>query len=70
MNTINLKVPSMHCNHCVMHVKKALLSLDGVEDVNVDLETKAVEVEFSAPASDQTIREKLEEINYPAEQEG
>jgi copper chaperone CopZ len=43
-----------------------LMELDGVSSVIANQETKTVEVEFDSPASDQSIRATLMEINYPA----
>ena len=37
MNTIELKVQGMHCGACVTHVTKALMSVAGVAQVDVDL---------------------------------
>ena len=61
------KVPGMSCGHCVMRVQKALSALDGVDLVEIDLESKDVEVDYEAPADDAAIRAALEEIGYPAE---
>ncbi len=38
MSQTNLKITGMTCNHCVMHVKKALQSVAGVDSVDVILE--------------------------------
>ncbi len=38
MTSTTLKIQGMSCNHCVMAVTKALNGIDGVKDVNVDLE--------------------------------
>ena len=38
----------------------------GVSAVEGDAESKTVNVEWDAPATLDLIREKLEEINYPA----
>ncbi|MCL5254053.1 MAG: heavy-metal-associated domain-containing protein [Candidatus Thermoplasmatota archaeon] len=37
--SVMLRVSGMTCQDCVMHVKKAILSLDGVTDAKVDLKT-------------------------------
>lgn len=37
MSQITLKVEGMTCNHCKMHVEKALNGVSGVEKVSVDL---------------------------------
>jgi copper chaperone len=34
---ITLNISGMSCNHCKMKVEKALKTLDGVEDVQVNL---------------------------------
>jgi copper chaperone CopZ len=44
-----------------------LSDLDGVSKVDADLTTKAVKVEFDAPATEQAMRDLLAEINYPVE---
>jgi copper chaperone len=38
MITSTLKVQGMTCNHCVMRVAKALKSVPGVQDAQVDLQ--------------------------------
>ena len=38
MATSTLKVQGMTCNHCVMRVAKALKSVPGVQDAQVDLQ--------------------------------
>lgn len=37
MSQITLKVEGMTCNHCKMHVEKALNGVNGVENAQVDL---------------------------------
>jgi copper ion binding protein len=67
MNTITFNVPAMHCNHCTHTVSMELSDLEGVSKVDVDLTTKAVKVDFDAPATEQAMRDLLAEINYPVE---
>lgn len=43
-----LKVEGMSCNHCRMAVEKALKEINGVENVQVDLDKKEVVVTGSA----------------------
>jgi copper chaperone len=45
MSRLTLKVPDMSCGHCVSSVSDAVRGLPGVADVNVDLESKLVEVD-------------------------
>lgn len=65
MKSATFNVPSMHCNHCTHTVSMELSDLEGVSKVNADLDTKVVTVEFDAPATEQTLRDTLAEINYP-----
>jgi len=66
MNTVCYSVPNISCNHCVMHVQKALRPLEGVRIVDVDLATKSVTVEFDAPATELQLKAVLAETGYPA----
>ena len=67
MKTLTYSIPNISCGQCVMHIKKALSALDGVESVEGDPTEKRITVEFIAPATDELIRDTLAEINYPAE---
>jgi len=42
MKETRLKVPDMSCGHCVATVQRSLETLEGVESVDVSLETKVV----------------------------
>jgi copper chaperone len=41
-----LSVPEVHCGHCVSSIEGAVGQLDGVEKVNVDLDSRTVKVVF------------------------
>jgi len=41
-----LKISGMTCMHCKMKVEKALKTLDGIEEVSVNLEAGSAEVSF------------------------
>jgi len=60
-------VPNISCGHCVMSIKNELNEIDGVRSVEGDPDTKSITVEWEASTSVNAIREKLQEINYPAE---
>jgi len=66
MNKNVFEVPKISCNHCVNTIEMELSDLEGVISVKADSETKKVEVEYGDPATDTTILDLLEEINYPA----
>ena len=58
-------VPAISCQHCVHTIKMELTELPGVQSVTPDAVTKNVKVVYREPASEQTIIDLLEEINYP-----
>ncbi len=60
-----INVEGMTCNHCVNAVNKALKGMDGVKNVNVDLNAKAVSVEFEPNiVSLQDIKTTIEDLGY------
>lgn len=67
MNTSTYTVPAISCGHCKRTIEAELRDLNGVQSVSASVETKRVDVVFTAPADDQKIRNLLVEINYPAE---
>ncbi|MBS3731485.1 MAG: heavy-metal-associated domain-containing protein [Desulfobacterales bacterium] len=67
METKDLKVPNISCGHCVMTIKNELSEIRGIKSVQGDENTKQVTVDYEAPADLDQIRDKLKEINYPAE---
>ena len=60
-------IPSIHCQHCVHTVKIELEELDGVEKVDVDLNTKKASVSMTSPDVEKEVLRTLTEIGYPAE---
>jgi len=60
-------IPNISCGHCVMSIKGELNEIDGVKSVEGDPDTKSITVEWESPTSANTIKERLKEINYPAE---
>jgi copper ion binding protein len=67
MNTLELNIPTITCQHCVHTVEMEIRELDGVKSVTADLEKKQATVSYQDPATEEKIRQLLEEINYPAE---
>jgi copper ion binding protein len=65
--TIELDVEGMTCNHCVMRVKKALESVKGVKDADVDLGRKKAKVKLDPDkVEDQALVSAVEEAGYKA----
>jgi copper chaperone CopZ len=60
-------VPNISCDHCVHTIRNELKEVGGVNLMDGDVENRKITVEFESPAIEEKIREKLKEINYPAE---
>ncbi|HSH36953.1 copper ion binding protein [Schnuerera sp.] len=56
-------VEGMSCNHCIMAVTNALKELDGVSNVDVDLENKKIEV-LGDNLLEENLKEAVEEAGY------
>lgn len=63
MNTI-LIVDGMTCSHCESSVTKALTDVSGVSNVDVNLETKEVNVEYSEDVNKESLKEAVEDIGF------
>lgn len=55
-------IEGMSCAHCVKHVKDALLEVNGVSSVEVDLGSKTATIE--GEVSDVEIKEAIEDVGY------
>jgi len=67
MDKQTLTIPNISCGHCVMSIKNELSEIQGVKKVEGNPEKKQITVEFDPPATLNSIRNTLKEINYPAE---
>jgi len=63
--TITYSVPGMHCGHCKTAVEHEVSAVEGVEAVDVDLDTKLVVVTGEG-LSDAALRTAIEEAGYDA----
>ena len=63
--TINYTVSAMHCGHSKASVTEELSEVEGVEAVDVDLDTKLVVVTGSG-LDDAALRAAIEEAGYQA----
>jgi copper chaperone len=63
--TVSYTVPGMHCGHCKQAVSEELAAVDGVESVDVDLETKRVTV-IGSGLDDASLRAAIDEAGYEA----
>ena len=63
--TVTYRVPGMHCDHCKAAVADELSAVEGVDSVDVDLETKLVVV-GGERLDDATLRAAIDEAGYEA----
>ena len=73
MQTTQLKVTGMSCGMCVEHVTKALQSVPGVREAEVDLTSGSATVRHDEDAEVEAMVEAVAEEGYeaqPAEQSG
>ena len=66
MTSVTLNVPDISCEHCQHAITSALLPVDGIEDVRVDIPSKQVHVKYDATV---VATERMESIladeDYP-----
>ena len=66
MEKQTFSIPKISCGHCTAAIKNELSELEGIAQVEGNIEEKTVTVEWNAPATYEKIVETLKEINYPA----
>jgi copper chaperone len=64
--TLTYRVAGMHCGHCKAAVSEELSAVEGVETVEVDLDTKLVVVRGQS-LEDAKLRAAIDEAGYKAE---
>jgi copper chaperone CopZ len=65
IDTVTYSVPGIHCAHCGMSIREEVSEVDGVEDVDVDLDAKVVTIR-GRDLSDEKLRAAIEEAGYEA----
>jgi copper chaperone CopZ len=63
--SVTYSVPAIHCAHCALSIREEVSEVEGVDEVDVDLETKLVVVRGSA-LDDAALREAIAEAGYEA----
>jgi copper chaperone len=63
--TVTYSVPGIHCAHCGMSIREEVAEVEGVEDVDVDIDTKVVTIR-GRELSDATLRAAIQEAGYEA----
>ena len=62
MSTVKIK--GMTCQHCVGSVTKALSEVEGITDVQVDLDKGEATFKENSPVSEQTIKDAITKIGF------
>ncbi len=65
MITVTYTIPNISCMHCIRTIKSELMDIEGVQNVEGDLENKKVTIDYSDPADEEKLRSLLSEIHYP-----
>ncbi len=63
-NTMKINVKGMMCEHCEMHVKKALEAIDGITSATASHESGTVTIETSKEVDEAAIKTAVEEAGY------
>jgi copper chaperone len=64
MTTATYTVSGMTCGHCVNAVSSEISQLDGVTDVQVDLDKGTVTVTSESPLDDTAVAAAVDEAGY------
>lgn len=62
--TKTLDITGMMCQHCVMHVKKALEAIEGVEKADVNLENNNATVTMTKEIANETLIQAIVDAGY------
>ena len=60
-----IEIVNLKCNGCVNTVKKGVLSIDGIDEVEVDLEASKVKIPTDNKELIEQVKEKLSKMGYP-----
>ena len=63
--TATYSVPAIHCAHCATSIREEVSEVEGVEEVEVDLDTKVVTISGHA-LDDVALRAAIAEAGYEA----
>lgn len=68
MDTVIYRAKDISCEGCANSIRRALGRLEGVGDVHVEVATKMVTVQYSSPASPDSIARALENAGFPVDE--
>ena len=59
-----IEIEGMNCSHCTQKVENALYGLPETEEVNINLENKCSEVDFSSDVDDKLISDLIKSVGF------
>lgn len=65
MTTVTYSIPNISCGHCVHTIQNEVSELEGVTLVVANQEARTATISFESPATEEKIKDLLNEINYP-----
>ena len=63
--SVTYSVPAIHCAHCAMSIREEVSEVEGVDDVDVDLDSKVVTISGNE-LDDSALRAAIVEAGYEA----
>ena len=63
--TVTYSVPEIHCAHCGMSIREEVSEVEGVDEVDVDIDGKIVTIR-GHELSDEKLRAAIQEAGYEA----
>jgi copper chaperone CopZ len=70
MNQTMMRVPDMSCGHCVATVQGALEGVDGVESVQLSLDTKIAQISHHGEIDSHALLEAVQAVGFTPELDG
>ena len=64
-DVVTYTVPAIHCAHCAMSIREEVAGVEGVEQVDVDLDSKVVTISGNE-LDDSALRAAIVEAGYEA----
>jgi copper chaperone len=63
--TVTYSVPAVHCEHCAMSIREEVSEVEGVDAIDVDLESKLVSIS-GRELDDNALRAAIVEAGFEA----
>lgn len=65
MEQKTVNIPDISCGHCLATVKREASEIQGVAEVDGDVQTKDVTIKWNSPATWDAIEAQLKDAGYP-----